>query len=225
MDSFLPVPALPAHTKVNVPLTPPDANEVRAAQAGNSAALQALVSRGLPHVVQWCARLGGPRVDPEDAAHDVMVVVLTRIHTLTDPDAYSSWLFGITRRVLAGHRRKRWFESWIPGMPGRSQTDEADGQPDPLERAQQSDLSRRVQAALEDLSADHREIIVLMDVEERTEREVSEILGLPIGTVRSRVHRSRRAFLLVAQKHNLPAIVFETARGFGDDAAGHGGGR
>ncbi len=190
-------------------LLPPDANEVLAARAGNSAALQSLSVRALPHVLQWCTRLGGPRVDPEDAAHDVMIVVLTRLYTLTDPEMFGSWLFGITRRVLAGHRRRRWFESWVPGLHS------ADPGPDPHDSAELSDLSRRVQVALEDLSPEHREILVLTDIEERSEREVSELLKLPIGTVRSRVHRSRKAFLVAAERHHLPAIVFETSRATG----------
>jgi RNA polymerase sigma-70 factor (ECF subfamily) len=191
-------------------LHPPDANEVLAARAGNSAALNSLTVRSLPHVLQWCTRLGGPRVDPEDAAHDVMIVMLGRLHTLTDPDMFGSWLFGITRRVLAGHRRRRWFESWIPGMHASVDSDS-----DPLRSAEGSDLSRRVQSALEDLSAEHREILVLTDIEERPEREVAELLKLPIGTVRSRVHRARTAFLKVAEKHHLPTIVFETGRSHG----------
>ncbi len=189
-------------------LIPPDANEVLAARAGNAAALRALTTRALPHVLQWCTRLGGPRVDPEDAAHDVMVVVLTRLHTLADPELFGSWLFGITRRVLAGHRRRRWFESWIPGF----HPDRSDPHADPHDNAERTEASRRVQAALEELSVEHREILVLADVEERTEREVAELLGLPIGTVRSRVYRARRSFLLAAERHQLSPIVFETQR-------------
>lgn len=204
MESLPPAVAQPRRMS----LIPPDANEVLAARAGNAAALQALSVRALPHVLQWCARLGGPRVDPEDAAHDVMIVVLTRLHTLSEPELFGSWLFGITRRVLAGHRRRRWFESWIPGMRGEPRDPAAD----PHYQAELSDLSRHVQGALEDISTEHREILVLTDIEERTEGEVAEILRLPIGTVRSRTYRARKAFLQVAEKHHLPAIVFETAR-------------
>lgn len=187
-------------------LIPPDAAEVRAARAGDSLALQALMGRSLPCVLQWCARMGGPRVDAEDAAHDVMVVVLTRLHTLSEPELFGPWLFGITRRVLASHRRRRLFESWIPDML------RAGSDADPHAQAELSDLGRRVQSALDALSVDHREVLVLIDVEERTEREVADLLSLPIGTVRSRVHRARQAFLGVARRLNLPAVVFERVR-------------
>lgn len=187
-------------------LIPPDAQEVRAARAGDSEALQALMGRSLPCVLQWCARMGGPRVDAEDAAHDVMVVVLTRLHTLAEPELFGPWLFGITRRVLASHRRKRMFESWIPDLL------RAGSDSDPHARAEMSDLGRRVQSALDALSVDHREVLVLIDIEERTEREVADLLSLPVGTVRSRVHRARQSFLGVAQRMKLPAVVFERVR-------------
>lgn len=187
-------------------LIPPDIAEVRAARAGNSEALQDLMARALPCVLQWCTRLGGPRVDAEDAAHDVIVVVLTRIHTLSEPELFGPWLFGITRRVLAGHRRRRMFEAWIPGLARTGP------ESDPHAQAELSDLGRQVQAALDSVSVDHREILVLIDIEERTEREVADLLSLPIGTVRSRVHRARQAFLLVARRLQLPAVVFERVR-------------
>ena len=187
-------------------LIPPDIAEVRAARAGSSEALQDLMARALPCVLQWCARLGGPRVDAEDAAHDVIVVVLTRIHTLAEPELFGPWLFGITRRVLAAHRRRRMFESWIPGLARTGP------ESDPHAQAELSDLGRQVQAALDSVSVDHREILVLIDIEERTEREVADLLSLPIGTVRSRVHRARQAFLLVARRLQLPAVVFERVR-------------
>jgi RNA polymerase sigma-70 factor (ECF subfamily) len=65
---------------------------------------------------------------------------------------------------------------------------------------------------LDGVSVDHREILVLIDIEERSEREVADLLSLPIGTVRSRVHRARQAFLAVARRLQLPAVVFERVR-------------
>ena len=65
---------------------------------------------------------------------------------------------------------------------------------------------------LDALSVDHREILVLIDIEERTEREVADLLSLPVGTVRSRVHRARQSFLTVAHRMQLPAVVFERVR-------------
>ena len=89
------------------------------------------MDRHLPQVLQWCARLGGPLVDPEDAAQDVFIVVLTRIGQLRDPELFRPWLFGVVRRVLAKHRRRVWLKRWVGDVPegalhpGRSPDDMA----------------------------------------------------------------------------------------------------
>src|SRR5690349_13526144 len=106
---------------------------VRAAQDDTPGALDRLCTWWLPVVLGWTTRLGGPRVDPEDAAHDVFLVVFRRIGELERPEAFQSWLFGIARRVIAGHRRRAWLRRWLPGgVP-----DTADSGPDPARRAEQ----------------------------------------------------------------------------------------
>ena len=131
--------------------------------------------------------MGGPRVDPEDAAHDVFILVLTRLDRLIDPNRFEAWLFGITRRVLAAHRRKAWWRRWVPGaLP-----DGADHAPSPADQAECSETSRRVQSALEQLPAKQREVLILCDLEERTIADVASILGVPVGTVKSRLRLGR----------------------------------
>src|SRR5262245_16580346 len=88
---------------------------VEAVQCGDLAAREALFSACAPIVRRWCARLGGPTVDAEDAAHDVLLIVLLRIDSLERPACFERWLFGITRRVLARHRRRAWVRRWVPG--------------------------------------------------------------------------------------------------------------
>lgn len=190
-------------------LTPPDVNDILAAQSGDARALRSVARRALPMVLEWTTRLGGPAVDAEDAAHDVLLVVCTRLSTLADPRRFDSWLFGVTRRVLARHRRRAWVRRRVPWMFQEA----ADEGPNPQERVELSDLSRRIQEVMECLSADHREILVLSDVEERSEREVADLLRLPIGTVRSRVYRARKAFLAAAERHHLPILAWEDRRG------------
>ncbi len=155
---------------------------------------EALFEEWLPVVLRWCARLGGPKVDPEDAAHDVMVTVFTRLHTLRNPDDFPAWVFGITRRTLAWHRRKAWVRRWVPGLqpegtsPGLGpEADVASGE-----------LGQRVQQVMEVLPADLREVLVLCDLEERTDDAVAQMLGIPSGTVKSRLRRARQRFLVEA---------------------------
>ncbi len=87
---------------------PDDAELVLAAAGGDDVAVSRLVDRWLPVALRWCNRLCGPKVDPEDAAHDSIMIVLRRLPDLLKPDAFPSWLYGIVRRTIAGHRRPAW---------------------------------------------------------------------------------------------------------------------
>ncbi len=177
----------------------PTASLVQAAQSGDRVARERLMTEALPVVIGWCNRLGGPKVDAEDAAHDALIVALTRIEGLREPDRFGSWLFGITRRVLARHRRKAWVRNWVPGAT----PDAADETQDPEHDTELSELATQVQAILEQLPANQREVLVLCDVEERTDAAVAALLQLPTGTVKSRLRLARARFRKIARGHAL----------------------
>jgi RNA polymerase sigma factor (sigma-70 family) len=153
----------------------------------------------LPTVLRWCVRLGGPRVDAEDAAHDVLVTAMLRIDDLRDPAAIGAWLFGITRRTLAAHRRRAWARHWLPGWFA----DPVDPARGPLGEAEHGEVARRVAAVLAELPAELREVLVLCEVEERSDDEAAALIGIPTGTAKSRLRRARHAFAAKARHHGL----------------------
>ena len=167
---------------------------VRSARCGEVGAEDALVRHWLPTILAWCRRLGGPTIDAEDAAHDVLIVVLTRLERLREPECFPSWVLGITRRVLARHRRRAWLRQWfdrraepLTPLPGPDQTDEVD----------------QLWLALDALSSIHREVLVLCDLEERTGAEVARLVGVPIGTVKGRLHDARLRLRVEARRRGL----------------------
>lgn len=155
----------------------------------------------LPVVLRWCARLGGAGVDPEDAAHDVFLVVLRRADSVYDEAHLPAWLFGITRRVLAQHRRRAWLRRWVPGLD----IDPPDPAGGPARLFAVSETGRRVQSVLDMLPLAERQVLVLCLIEDRSDREVSEILDIPHGTVKSRMRRARARFLEAARSAGLDA--------------------
>ncbi|MEQ1506131.1 MAG: sigma-70 family RNA polymerase sigma factor [Myxococcota bacterium] len=171
---------------------------VKLAQSDAPRALDRLCDEWLPVVLGWTARLGGPRIDAEDAAHDVFIVVFRRIGELEKPEAFPSWLYGITRRVVSAHRRRAWLRRWLPGTV----PDNPDTRPDPARRAEQSDIAAQLWVALEALPLHHREVLVLCDLEERADSEVAEMLGVPKGTIKSRLRRAR-----LALREHVPNLV------------------
>ncbi len=164
------------------PVTP--VGLVRDACAGDQLAWDRLIALWLPDVLRWCALLGGPTVDPEDAAHDAFLVAMDKIDGLRDAEQFGPWMVGVTRRVLANHRRRAWYRRWVPGA---SVERASEGWPDA------TDAARLVRRALARLPERQRELVVLVDLEGWTPTEVSTALGLPLGTVKSRLGRGRKA--------------------------------
>ena len=189
-----------------------DSNLVEAARCGDHRARERLMDVCLPTVLGWCARLGGPKVDAEDAAHDVCVVVLTKLDALRDADVFVSWLYGVTRRVLAKHRRRGWVQRWT----GAPLPDIADEGADPTRRMDLSELSQAVQGILERMPNKQREVLVLCDVEERTDEVVAALLGVPVGTVKSRLRTARERFRRAVRGHRVePQLIGLTTWGQG----------
>lgn len=162
-----------------------------ALQAGEPQALDRFYREHASQVLAWVIRLGGHRLDSEDTAHEVFMVALRRISSFRGESALTTWLYGITRNVVNNARRKAALRRFI-GMEDVpepvSPTPGADEHMDTMRRR------RRVQVALQRLNVRQREVLVLSDLEGRSAPEVSEMIGVPVGTVYSRLHHSRKAF-------------------------------
>lgn len=174
----------------------PSAERVAAAIAGDTMAFEAVVKACLPVVLGWCKRLSGPSVDPEDAAHDILVIVVDRMHGLRDPAAFPAWLFQITRKRLSSLRRRAWFGTMLEWEP-------VDPRLDPEAQHTSNDCSRRVQALLDRLPEAQRMVLVLHDLEERSDAETAAMLGIPKGTVKSRLRLGRAALRKLALEDGL----------------------
>jgi len=178
-------------------------NLIVAAREGDIRAREQLVRQWLPTVLGWCVRLGGPLIDPEETAQDVMMIVLDKVHKVFDPERFPSWLFGVTRRVIARNRRRVWMRRWAPGgLP-----EMASEAPDAHARLESSELGRRVQEILHELPAKQREVLVLVDLEERTAIEVAALLDIPPGTVKSRLRLARQKLRKLGAERGLDEAI------------------
>ncbi len=169
---------------------------ITALQAGDAKSLEQLYQDYAEAVLGWVIRLGGPELDAEDVAHDVFVVALRRLSSFRGEAKVSTWLYGITRKVVANARRRASLRSFLglqtvpePVAPG----------PGADEFVQSLFRRRQVQQALSQLKPKHREVLVLVDLEERSAVEVSEMTGTSLGTVYSRLHYARKRFATILQ--------------------------
>ena len=149
-------------------------------------------------VARWARHLGGADLDVEDVVQEVFMVVNQRLSAFRPEARFSSWLFEVTRKTVANHRRRQRRRFW--------QSDEVlnrlpSGAGDPIAELERHQSVARFYAALDRLPEKYRTMIVLYELEGLTAQEVAELRNLKIGTMR--VHLSRAREKLVAQYQRL----------------------
>ena len=175
---------------------PDDHSLVEACRAGRTEAFGVLVERYQRRLYPTVLRLVGSAEDAEDILQDAFVRAFEKLDQFQGESSFYTWIYRIAVNLaLSGHRRRRVRTAMRPGRRGatargRHALDEsADADPAmPLERAERE---RIVAAALNRLGPEHRAVVVLKDFDGRRYEEISAILDIPVGTVRSRLHRAR----------------------------------
>jgi len=152
-------------------------------------------------VYRLAYRLTGNAHDAEDLTQDVFVRVFRSLDRF-QPGTFEGWLHRITTNLfLDGARRRRKIR--FDGMAAGAEERLPSTWPTPSEQLADADFDHDVAAALAALSPDFRAAVVLCDIEGLTYEEISEVLDIKIGTVRSRIHRGR-AQLRTALAHRRP---------------------
>ena len=162
-----------------------DEEVVRAHLAGDRAAFTELVERHQGRVYNLAFRMLGRPEDAADATQEVFVTCLRKLHAFRGSSAFTTWLHRVAVNVCYDALRRRRRE-----QPVRSEDDAPE--PDPAEdHADASAAAIDVQRALLLVPEDFRVALVLHDVQGLPYEEVAESLGVPVGTVKSRLHRGR----------------------------------
>ncbi|RKE22837.1 RNA polymerase sigma factor [Streptomyces sp. TLI_171] len=151
---------------------------VRRAQRGDLLARDELLTLLTPHVARICAPIA--RQDAADATQETLLAVLRNLRQLRAPEALFGWVKAIAVResVRVAARAGR----TPPVDPATA--DGASGPSDPQLAADLRDVVARLPPA-------HRAVLTLRHLEDLDERTVAALLDLPVGTVRSRLHRAR----------------------------------
>jgi RNA polymerase sigma factor (sigma-70 family) len=151
-----------------------------------------------PRVARWAARLGGPTCEVEDVVQEVFLVVSRKWDGLAGQSPLVSWIFEITRKISANHRRRdRWRRLWA-GSDLLADLHSEGAEPDAaLERRR---LAALFQRALDQLNDRQRTVFVLYELEGQSTVEIAELTGRNHSTVKVQLARARERFINAYQR-------------------------
>lgn len=173
-------------------------NRIKAIKKGDQNAYAEIVEIYKNKVYQLCYRMLGNRHEAEDVAQEAFIRAYINIHTYNPDMKFSSWLYRIATNLSIDRIRKKkpdfYLDAEVRGTDGLtmySQLASTDASPE--DTLESLELQEIVQKAILKLPEKYRSVIVLKYIEELSLQEISEILDLPVGTVKTRIHRGREA--------------------------------
>jgi RNA polymerase sigma-70 factor (ECF subfamily) len=159
---------------------------VDAARKGSSDAFGALVDRYRAPVVRLAYSLTHDPDEAKDIAQDAFLRAFRRLESFRPDRPFSRWLFVIARNASLDAIRKRKRSERLPAADG------AMAEPGPEDTAMRNDEAARVRLALEALPAHYRTVLELYYTSGLRYREIADVLGIPIGTVKTYIARAKR---------------------------------
>ncbi len=138
-------------------------------------------------------RLGVNPPATDDVVQEVFIVIHARLHTLEQPQALRSWIYGVVRRTVSGYHRARRVKE-ASGAALAAQPDSRREPPTPLDLTEQNDQVKLLWSLLEELDEPKRDVFAMAELDELTVPEIAEILGIPLNTAYSRLRAARQAF-------------------------------
>ena len=181
-----------------------DIDLVERALAGSPEAYGDLVLRYQRPVFSVIVRMVRNRAIAEEIAQDVFIKAYDRLESFDRGRKFSSWLFKVAHNATIDHLRRR----QLPTVPLEPAEDdgprlaellsgpESEG---PEGQAMRSELARALDEALAELRPDHREILLLRFGQGLSYGELADVLGLPLGTIKTHLHRARKRLALILE--------------------------
>lgn len=163
---------------------------VARARQGDREALEAVLATIAPSVHRFGLRMCKDVHDAEDVLQDTLINVANHLGEFEGRSSLSSWVFALTRSACT--RKRRGLKNQPPVTEERV-AETPDHAPDPEARAADQELASALSSALDGLSDDYREVILLRDVEGLSAPEAASSLGISVDALKSRLHRAREA--------------------------------
>jgi RNA polymerase sigma-70 factor (ECF subfamily) len=172
---------------------PDDRSLIDACRAGRTEAFGELVRRYQDRLYPTLLRLTGRAEDASDLLQDAFLRAYEKLDRFQGESSFYTWIYRIAVNLALSDKRRRKLPGRAPAPLSPERSDPADdsdlSDPSlPVERAERDAL---IQAALDGLHPDHRAVVVMSHLDGLRYEEIAEVLQVPVGTVRSRLHRAR----------------------------------
>lgn len=174
---------------------------------GNTAAFGALVSRYQDRLFNTVLRLVGNAEDARDVVQESFLHAYQSLHAFKGDSLFFTWLYRIAMNTAISMKRKQRPALRIQAG-GENQTGIDPLDPSEATRPghalEMADEERKVHDALSKMSPEHRAVLVMKDMEGMKYEAMAEILGVPVGTIRSRLHRARLEIREILMQQEKP---------------------
>ncbi|HXZ41172.1 MAG TPA: sigma-70 family RNA polymerase sigma factor [Terriglobales bacterium] len=183
---------------------------VRRCIAGDAAAWEELVQRYHRRIYNICYRFAGSADDAQDLTQEVFIKMYRTLNTYDiERGAFMTWVTTMARNLLVDHFRKT-KQDRVTDSLDVAPTEREDAMPlseqlqdsglAPDARAQSQQVGETVHRALQKLSPDLREAVILRDLQDMDYKEIATVLKVPEGTVKSRINRGRAELARLLQR-------------------------
>ncbi|MCI0724550.1 MAG: sigma-70 family RNA polymerase sigma factor [Acidobacteria bacterium] len=194
-------------------------------QVGSDEAFETLIHLYQAPIYNVAYRILGDAAEASDAVQETFMKIFKGIKTFRGECGLKTWIYRIA--ISESLNRQRWWRRWRRHAPvsidettpgGARLVEVTDSGPSPESAYAQLEMEQAVQRALDALGFEHRVVVVLRDIEGLSYDEISEMLGLSLGTVKSRLWRARselkgRLESLLKSRGSRQAQVLPAKRG------------
>jgi RNA polymerase sigma-70 factor (ECF subfamily) len=165
-----------------------DRQQVERTLAGDLHAFEGLVERHREIVFRVASRIVG-RENAEDVSQDAFLRAFHRLDRFRGDASFRTWLLQITQNAALSSLARR--QNNLVADPGTGDPADPDASRQPVTALERRERQQRLELKLERLRTDYRSLLVLRDLEGLSYSEISEILDMPLGSVKGRLHRAR----------------------------------
>ena len=183
---------------------------VRRCVAGDAAAWEEIVQRYHRRIYNLCYRFAGSADDAQDLTQEVFIRMYRTLNSYdVGRGAFMTWITTLTRNLLVDHFRKTKNDRLTDSLDATASDHEdamplgdriPDGGPPPDSGVQSRETKETVHQALQKLSPELREAVILRDLHDMDYREIATVLRVPEGTVKSRINRGRAELARLLQR-------------------------